>query len=86
MAKFRFRITLILVIVFLGLLAFVYFYESKRPTKKENETEIEKIEIWEFNKEDVNELNITNKNGEFLIVREDEKWQAKKLLPGLAEG
>lgn len=79
MPKFKFKTTLILVVIFFGLLAFVYFYESKRPTKKEeNETGIEKIEVWKFNKDEITELNITNEDGQFLIVRKNDKWQVKK--------
>ncbi|MEW6407439.1 MAG: DUF4340 domain-containing protein [Patescibacteria group bacterium] len=79
--NFRFKGTVIMFLIFVVLLGFVLLFEKKRPTKTEEELTGEKKEtftVWDINKDEVQKLEISYKNQNFKIVKEEDKWQALK--------
>lgn len=77
--NFRFKGTVILFLIFVILLAFVLFFEKKRPTKTEEElagTKAETFTVWELKKEDMQKIEIFYKDQNFKIAKEGDKWQA----------
>lgn len=79
--------TIVLVGVFVGLLAFFYFYEADKEDKTDEESNLAKtFTIWDINKEEIKELNIKYEGKEFEIKREEDgTWKIIKPKEGKAD-
>jgi hypothetical protein len=67
------RNTLILFVILLGLAGYIYFYEIKGEKEKEAIKEKEG-KLFDFKKEDIFQIELKNKEGNFLFKKEGNVW------------
>jgi hypothetical protein len=76
--------TYIYLTLFVGLLCYLTFIDKKIPGTKEREDS--ETQLYKFDQEDVNGLEITNVHGNFIFKKNNNHWEIKSPVNTLADG